>query len=223
MAYTDEAGEALVRSAFDAVETTGVDPDWEVRWRTFHHAVRVAGLWIGPPWERAADGEAAVVIEPGRAFGTGTHPTTRACVELLDGIDRGSVLDAGCGSGVLAIAASRLGFGPVTAVDVDPVAVEAARENAVRNRVDVDVRQVDVLVAQVPRADVLVANIALAPVNALLARSEARYAVTSGYLAREAPDAPGWTSIARMTLEGWAADALERAAEPRSASPTVMR
>ena len=103
-------GEARIRDVFQRVESAPVEPCWEDRWRTFHHGVRIAGLWIGPPWELAPSGVPAVVIEPGRAFGTGAHPTTRACVELLARGERGSVLDAGCGSGVLAIAAAKLGF-----------------------------------------------------------------------------------------------------------------
>ena len=83
-------------------------------------------LWIGPPWESAPADALAVVIDPGRAFGTGAHATTRLCLELLLDAPRGSVLDVGCGSGVLAIAAARLGFGPVAAVDVDEIAVDAA-------------------------------------------------------------------------------------------------
>jgi ribosomal protein L11 methyltransferase len=208
--YTDATGEEAVRSAFPGVETSPVDEDWEDRWRAFHHGVRVAGLWIGPPWEPASADEPSVVIEPGRAFGTGAHATTRICIELLDGLERGSLLDAGCGSGVIAIAGAHLGFAPVFAVDVDPVAVGVARENALRNGVDVDVRQADVLVDELPETRTLVANIALGAVDALLPRVRAACAITSGYLTDEAPRAPGWQTAARTTLDGWAADLLER-------------
>ena len=207
-AYTDEAGEARIREAFADVSTQRVETGWADRWREFHRPVRVGGLWIGPPWEPAPGDEKVVVIDPGRAFGTGAHPTTRACIELLAGLERGAVLDAGCGSGVVAVAAVRLGFDPVSAVDLDPVAVEVARDTARRNGTRVDVRRADVLRDELPRADVVVANIDLAVVEALLERAPARTAVTSGYLAHEAPRASGWISVSRMELDGWGADVL---------------
>lgn len=207
-AYTDEAGEARIREAFADVSAQRVEAGWADRWREFHRPVRVGGLWIGPPWEPAPGDEKVVVIDPGRAFGTGAHPTTRACIELLAGLERGAVLDAGCGSGVVAVAAVRLGFDPVSAVDLDPVAVEIARDTACRNGAQVDVRRADVLRDELPRADVVVANIDLAVVEALLERGPARTAVTSGYLAHEAPRAPGWSSVSRMELDGWGADVL---------------
>ena len=82
-----------------------------------------------------ATGELAVVIDPGRAFGTGAHPTTRLCIELLATSARGSLLDVGCGSGVLAIAAARLGFSPIAAIDDDPIAIETTLANAAVNGV----------------------------------------------------------------------------------------
>jgi ribosomal protein L11 methyltransferase len=207
-AYLDEDGERSVREVFAQVSASPVEPGWEDRWRTFHRSVLVAGLWVGPPWERPPTGVAAVVVDPGRAFGTGGHPTTRACIELLAELDRGSCLDAGCGSGVVAVAAARLGFGPVVAVDDDPAAFEAAAATALRNEVSVDVRRADVLRDRLPRTDVLVANIELGVVEALLCRNPARIAVTSGYLAHEVPAAEGWQRAARLELEGWAADVL---------------
>jgi ribosomal protein L11 methyltransferase len=207
VAYVDPRVEASLRTAFESASSEPVAAGWEDRWREFHRPVRVGGLWIGPPWERAPADEPTVVVDPGRAFGTGAHPTTRACIELLSGLEPGSVLDAGCGSGVLAVAALRLGFGPVLALDLDPVAVEVARATAARNGVVVDVRQGDVLREELPPADVLVANIELRAVENLLARrSAARHTVTSGYLASELPDATGWAHTRRVELEGWAAD-----------------
>ena len=121
--------------AFPDAEVAPVQPGWEDGWRAFHRPVRAGGLWIGPPWEQPDPGEPAVVIDPGRAFGTGAHPTTRLCVELLARCERGSLLDVGCGSGVLSIAAARLGYGPIQAVDNDPVAVETTIANAEVNGV----------------------------------------------------------------------------------------
>jgi ribosomal protein L11 methyltransferase len=209
--YSDEAGAAALAEALCDAASTPVDPGWEERWREFHRPVRAGGLWIGPPWEEPPASERAVVIDPGRAFGTGAHPTTRACIELLAAEERGSALDAGCGSGVIAIAAARLGFGPVVAVDLDEVAIEAARENIARNRVDVDARVLDALGADLPPTRLVIANIDLAAVETLLSRAVADRAITSGYLAGEAPDAAGWARVATLELEGWAADVFESA------------
>jgi ribosomal protein L11 methyltransferase len=204
--YVDDAGEARLRDVFGVVESRPVEDGWAERWRAFHRPVRVAGLWIGPPWESPPPGEPAVVVDPGRAFGTGAHPTTRACVELLAGVERGGLLDAGCGSGVLAVAACRLGFGPVHALDADPAAVESARNTARRNGVEVEVRAGDVLADDLPQVDVVVANIELRAVEALLARNAAPTAITSGYLAYETPAVPGWERTTHLELDGWAAD-----------------
>jgi ribosomal protein L11 methyltransferase len=207
-AYTNGAGQVSIEAEFRDVVSTAVEAGWEERWREFHRPVLAGGLWIGPPWEAAPEPGDAVVIDPGRAFGTGAHPTTRACIELLAVQERGSALDAGCGSGVIAVAACRLGFRPVCAADADPVAVEIARKNAARNGVAVDVRALDVLRDALPVVDVVVANIELAAVEALLARHSAPLAITSGYLAGETPRAPGWRLGATLELEGWAAHEL---------------
>ena len=107
------------------------------------------------------------------------------------GVDRGSLLDAGCGSGVVAVAAARLGFAPVFAVDLDEVAVEVAAATARANDVEIDVHRADVLRDELPRTDVVVANIELGVVEQLLGRAPSTVAVTSGYLAAEAPQAAG--------------------------------
>ena len=119
-AYTDAGGEERIWQAFGTGTAADVKAGWEDRWRRFHRPQRVGDLWIGPPWEEPDPGSVAIVIDPGRAFGTGGHPTTRLCLELLAAEAAGSVVDVGCGSGVLAIAAVKLGFSPVVAVDVDP-------------------------------------------------------------------------------------------------------
>jgi ribosomal protein L11 methyltransferase len=208
-AYTDAEGADRILAAFGDGASEAVEPGWEERWREFHRPVRAGGLWIGPPWETPPPGKPTVVVDPGRAFGTGAHPTTRACIELLSGLERGGVLDAGCGSGVLAVAAARLGFAPVLAVDLDPVAVETTVRTAARNGVDLEVAVSDVLADDLPDAGLVVANIELRIVERLLARRlGARIVVASGYLAHETPAAPGWARVGRLELEGWAADVL---------------
>jgi ribosomal protein L11 methyltransferase len=195
-----------VLEAFPAARTSDVEAGWEDRWRAFHRPVRVGALWVGPPWERAPSGAVAVVVDPGRAFGTGAHPTTRLCLELLLAEKRRSVLDVGCGSGVLAIAAAKLGHAPVVAVDVDGSAVAATRANAERNGVEVVARRLDALEAPLPHADLALANIALGAVEALGGRLDVARVVTSGYLVTDAARLEGFRNVERRELEGWAAD-----------------
>ncbi len=205
--YTDEAGEASLRSALGGeVSSQAVPLGWEDSWRAFHRPALAGGIWIGPPWETPPPGAPAVVVDPGRAFGTGAHATTRACIELLSGLDRCSLLDAGTGSGVIAAAAARLGFEPVFAIDSDPVAVEVALSTARLNRIDVEVVQGDVLTSALPDVELVLANIELRAVEALLARRPAASAVTSGYLVRDVPRVEGWEQVSRVELDGWAAD-----------------
>jgi ribosomal protein L11 methyltransferase len=199
-----------VLAAFPQATAGPVAAGWEGRWKEFHRPALAGGLWIGPPWISPPAEAVAVVVDPGRAFGTGAHPTTRACIELLSRLERGGLLDAGCGSGVVAVAAVRLGFAPVTAVDIDPIAVEVANDTARENGAVIQARRADVLVDELPPADVVVANIELGVVEQLLARIDAHKAVTSGYLASERPEAPGWRPVERIELEGWAADVLAR-------------
>ena len=207
--YVDAAGEAEARREFGTLSSEAVKPGWEERWREFHRPVRAAGLWIGPPWEEPPAVTPAVLVDPGQAFGTGAHPTTRACIELLAGLERGSLLDVGCGSGVIGVAAVRLGFGPVLALDSDPVAVAVARETARLNGVAIDVWRADALRDDLPASDVLVANIELRVVEALLARRPpAKLAVTSGYLAGEEPRCGRWRIVSRLDVDGWAAHVL---------------
>ncbi len=186
-------------------------PDgWEDRWRAFHHGVVVGRFWVGPPWEEAPAGAEAIVIDPGRAFGTGAHPTTRLSLELLQELEPASLLDVGCGSGVLSIAAARLGFEYVTAIDLDDAAIEATLANARVNGVELSAYRADALADELPETELAVANIALDVVERLLPRLGASRAVTSGYLDRDGPRVEGWHRSARRERDGWAADLLER-------------
>jgi ribosomal protein L11 methyltransferase len=209
-AYVGADGERSLRDLFGEVVSEPVADDWQDRWRSFHRSVRIGPLWVGPPWERPPGDAVPVVIDPGRAFGTGAHPTTRLSLELLLGLDRGSLLDVGCGSGVLAIAAVKLGFGPVEAIDLDPAAVEATGGNAERNGVGLRVRAADALAVRLPPADVAVANIALEAVEAIVPRLDAGTLVTSGYLDAQRPAFAGLRHRERRTADGWAADLYRR-------------
>lgn len=207
--YTDAAGEERLRAAFADVSTRPVEPGWEERWREFHRPVWIGPLWVGPPWEKPPADVVAVVVDPGRAFGTGSHPTTRLCLELLLEFAPGSLLDVGCGSGVLSVAAAKLGFGPVIAIDRDSAAVEAARRNAAANDVTIEVRRGDVLEAELPPSDLVLANIDLASVEAVAPRLEAGALVTAGYFHSRMPQVPGFAHRERRIDGGWAADLFE--------------
>ncbi len=210
------AGEALVE-----ISTSETDDDWHERWKRFHRPIlidapaaahggerNVAGLRVRPPWEapRGSREEAVheIVIDPGRAFGTGAHATTRMCLELLlelAGEQRtpGALLDVGTGSGVLAIAAALLGFAPVLALDNERESVEAARANAAVNGVVLDARRFDLRSESLPWLDrddqragslVVLANL-LRPLLFDLARTISRppaQLLASGLLAEQADE-----------------------------------
>lgn len=206
--YTDAAGEERLRAAFPGAWAVDVPDDWRDRWRTFHRGARIGDVWLGPPWEAPPADAVPVVIDPGRAFGTGGHPTTRLCLDFLQGLPRGSLVDLGCGSGVLAVAAAKLGFAPVIAVDNDSAAIEVTEENAERNGVTVEARLGDASEGPLPETDFAVANITNEAVPWLPLRSA--IAVTSGYLAAEEVGLPAYVHVERRRLGGWAADLFRR-------------
>src|SRR3954453_6598542 len=157
-------GEAEVGGIVVQVSGREVPDDWAERWKRFHRPVLIAGqIYARPPWEEPAlrPGVSEIVIDPGHAFGTGTHPTTALCLELmLDLKPEGSFADLGCGSGVLAIAAAKLGFEPVTAVDAGRESVRATQMNANVNGVRIDrIERGDLRNAPAPKADVVAANL----------------------------------------------------------------
>jgi len=140
------------------------DEDWGEAWKEGLTAFSVGRVFLRPSWIRAEapGGSAEVVLDPGMAFGTGTHPTTALCLAAVDGFlaarPGATVLDVGTGSGLLAIAARKLGAGRVVASDNDPTALEVARENAARNGVEIEVTRADVGLVRGP-FDLVVANI----------------------------------------------------------------
>jgi ribosomal protein L11 methyltransferase len=123
----------------EVAETPVPDVDWVARFRAGFRTFRVGGFAIGPPWELGAPAADRLVVDPGRAFGTGTHETTRLCLLALENLSRrrplGAVVDVGAGTGLLAVAAARLGARPVVAIDVDPEAVASARAHGRLNGV----------------------------------------------------------------------------------------
>jgi ribosomal protein L11 methyltransferase len=195
------AGGALVEIA-----TEEIADDWSQRWREFHRPLVLGDrLCVRPPWEPAGHAALDVVIDPGQAFGTGAHATTRLCLELmLETPAAGrSFVDLGCGSGVLAIVAAKLGFEPVLALDYDQAAVAAARENARANGVELEVRRFDLRTAQVPDCDFVAANVLAAPLRTWAA-SQRRLPpelILSGLLETEA-DSIAAAYAARGRLEG---------------------
>jgi ribosomal protein L11 methyltransferase len=167
-------GEAEVGGVVVQVSGREVPDDWAERWKRFHRPVLIGGrIYVRPPWEEPAvrPGVTEIVIDPGQAFGTGTHPTTALCLELmLDLKPRGSFADLGCGSGVLAIAAAKLGFTPITAIDAERQAVDATRANARANGIALgtgsgripalaSVERGDLRNAPAPKAGVVAANL----------------------------------------------------------------
>ena len=188
------------------VSAEPVADGWERRWHEFLRPVRVGHLVVRPPW--IDGGTDDLVIDPGVHFGAGTHPTTRLCLRLLlDEEPGGALCDWGSGTGVLAIAAARLGWEPVTAVELDPAAIEVIRANAARNGVAVEARAHDLRDGP-PWAPTVVANLPRSLLLELeLERPPARL-IASGMLAGETVGVFGLRERRRLEEDGWAAVVL---------------
>lgn len=159
---------SLTRAKFEILE----DKDWEREWMDSFHPMRFGErLWVCPSWKPVPDPSAAnLMLDPGLAFGTGTHPTTALCLEWLEAenLSNKSVIDYGCGSGILGIAALLLGAAELTATDIDPQALQATRDNAGRNGIDADSINLDYPdKLSCEPADLLVANILAGPLQEL--------------------------------------------------------
>ena len=191
------------------------EQNWVQLTQSQFEPIRVSDrLWIVPSWHQAPDPDALIlVLDPGMAFGTGSHPTTRLCLEWLERTvtPAGSLLDYGCGSGILAIAAAKLGAGEVVGIDIDPQAVTAARNNAERNRVNT--RFQDSALPIHGQFDIVVANILANPLKALAPAIVAHvrpggHLALSGILAEQADEliaiyAPYLLIGVADTRDGW--------------------
>lgn len=212
------AGDGLVE-----ISSREIPDDWADRWRDFHEPISIASgrLIVRPSWEEGAAARAAevdVVIDPGQAFGTGAHATTSMSLELLielaDADDaRGSLVDLGTGSGVLAIAAAKLGWGPVLGCDSEPSAIEAAVANAAANGVELELRRLNLREQSPPAAMTMVANLTAPLLEEVAARlsEPPRALICSGLLASEeepvesAMAAVGLETVERRRRGEWAA------------------
>jgi ribosomal protein L11 methyltransferase len=218
---------ASVGGALVEVATSEIADDWATRWRSFHRPVEItATLYVRPPWHPpppASSGLIDIAIDPGQAFGTGAHATTQLCLQLLVSLAQageatGPLLDLGTGSGVLAIAAAKLGFDPVAALDHEQESVLAALENARANGVTLAVSHADLGVDELPAAPVIAANL-LRPLLLELARrlrEPPRLLIASGLLIEQADEIAaafrerhGLTERARREQGEWSALLLE--------------
>jgi ribosomal protein L11 methyltransferase len=209
------AGPALVD-----VSTSPLPDDWDVRWRTWHPAVVVESggraLRVRPPWEEPRPGLLDVAIEPAQAFGTGAHETTRLSLALLMELEpSGPLADWGCGSGVLAIAAAKLGWGPVLACDVEAASVAATRDGARDNGVEVEVSRCDLRREPGPYAPTVTANLVRPLLLEVAARMERApdTLIVSGLLRHEADEVsaafPRMRETARREGGEWSALRME--------------
>ncbi len=235
-----DIGELEVATGDGLVEVVAseVADDWAERWREFHRPVEVTAgdgsgsargtsLWLRPPWEPEKPDAFEVVIDPGQAFGTGAHPTTRLSLGMLldlhdQGLASGPLTDLGTGSAVLAIAAAKLGWGPVSGCDHEAVAIEAAVANAAANSVEVGLERSDLKHGLPGLAPTVVANLTAPLLEMVAARmaveSRPQRLICSGLLESErgrvedAFAASGMSPVDFRAMEGWGGLRFEAAA-----------
>ena len=210
-------GTALIGRTEVQISTTQLADNWVDRWKEFHKPVQIGHVHVRPPWCEAIKDGIDVVIDPAQAFGTGAHPTTRLSLELLLDVPPASLVDLGCGSGVLAIAAAKLGFAPVTALDHDPAAIEATLDNARVNGVTLErVERHDLRTDPAPVASVMTANLMrplLLRVAELLPGGPETLIVSGLLEGEEEEVAAAFASLRerrRVRLQGWSALLLTR-------------
>lgn len=202
------------------VSATEIPDDWADRWRDFHKPLLVADrLWLRPSWEPSREGTIDVVVDPGQAFGTGAHPTTRLCLEFLCELEaRGELVDLGTGSGVLAIAAAKLGWSPIRGYDHEAAAIEAAAANAAANSVDVHLERMNLRERLPSLAPTVVANMTSPILKAVAAQlvESPQTLVCSGLLPHEQDEVAaafavtGLSETERRQDGDWAALLLHR-------------
>lgn len=187
--------------------------DWSELWKIHFKPRRIGKRFVlVPTWESyvAEEGDKVVLLDPGQAFGTGDHPTTRLCLRLMEGIDLvgKSVLDVGCGSGVLAIASKLVGASQVVATDIDPQAVAITRENAALNQVEISAEVVDGF-ASGRQYDVVLSNIISATLIRLAQNAQATVR-TGGHWIVSGVIKQNWMDVlARAQQCGFVLDTVE--------------
>jgi len=225
-AIVAEAAAAIALASVPRFSTRAVaDEDWVRLTQSQFAPIHIGkNIWVVPSWHEAPDPDALILeLDPGLAFGTGSHPTTRLCMEWLEAhpAPGKSVLDYGCGSGILAMVAKKMGAGDVAGVDIDPQAIESARDNAARNHCEIDYYLPNDLATAANaqhakgRFDTVVANILSSPLKLMAPMLAGRVApqghlVLSGVLARQAEEvaeayAPFITLGVWAEQDGWVA------------------
>lgn len=226
LAIVTEAAQAIRLDAVPAFTTRKVDDeDWVRLTQSQFEPIHIGkNIWVVPSWHEAPDPSGLILeLDPGLAFGTGSHPTTRLCMEWLEAhpAPGKSVLDYGCGSGILAMVARKLGAEDVAGVDIDPQAIESARANAERNNVSIDYYLPDTFAASGNerhaggKFDIVVANILSSPLKLMAPMLSGRVApggslILSGVLARQAEEvAAAYAPFIKLGVwaeqDGWVA------------------